>query len=282
MKTAIAKALSVVVLSALAVFGTSRPGRANEIAELYLFTDLFPIMAQEGITSAGADDATPLAPEDLQKWRNDLALIYDPSRMQADFSAVLDAQLAAKDDVRAHAVAFARSVEGARVLQLEISARQALLDDEIDEMARLSLSEARESDPRSPSAQRLALVRERIDVNDLVELNVSLGLNTTYAYYMGMLSETEIPGLSAQDVLALVWSQEQDIRADVVDWIESYFLLAYQPLSDDELRRYIDHSASENGDAFNRMMFQAFDAVFVDISRRVGAALGRALSGETL
>jgi hypothetical protein len=58
--------------------------------------------------------------------------------------------------------------------------------------------------------------------------------------------------------------------------------MAYQPLSDDDLRAYIDHSSTPLGDAFNRAMFLAFDTVFVDISRQVGTALGRTLSGQSL
>ena len=271
-------ALAALVLLAVPL----RPAAAQDIATLYLFDDLFAIMADEGIASAGDADATPLAPEDLGQWRAELARIYDSSRMSADFTAALDNQLAQRPDIRADAIAFAQSELGARVLQLEVTARKALLDDEIDEMARLVLAEARDAAPGSDMAKRLALVRERVAVNDLVELNVSLGLNTTYAYYDGMLSQAEVPGLGAQDVLSLVWSQEEDIRTDVTDWIESYFLMAYQPLTTEELETYIDFSASAGGDGFNRMMFQAFDAVFVDISRQVGAAMGRALSGETL
>lgn len=270
------------LLAGLLAVAPVRASVAQDLAELYLFEDLFQIMAAEGVASAGDDAATPLDPAELGQWRADLGRIYDAARMQENFMAALDAALQGRTDVTRDAVTFAQSPLGEQVLRLEVSARAALLDDEIDEMARVSLMDARSAPESSTAGQRLALIRERIDVNNLVELNVSLGLNTSYAYYMGMLSQTDLPGLGPQDVLSLVWAQEGDIRADVVDWIESYFLMAYQPLSNDDLRAYIDHSASPLGDAFNRAMFLAFDTVFVDISQRVGTALGRALSGQSL
>lgn len=275
----LAKIALVVLLVALMPV---RFAQAQSIPELYLFDDLFPIMASEGINSAGSEEATPLDPTELARWRAELARIYDADRMQAGFVAVIDEGLAGRDDIAQDAIDFAMSELGTRVLRLEISAREALLDDAVDEMARFALSEARAADPDTTLAKRLALVRERIAVNDLIELNVSLGMNTSFAYYAGMLSEADVPGMTMQDVLALVWAQEEDIRADVEDWIESYFLMAYQPLSDAELQQYILHSGSDLGDAFNRVMFRAFDSVFVDISKQVGAALGRAMSAQSL
>ncbi len=269
-------------LSLVLVLGPVRASVAQDLPELYLFDDLFQIMAAEGISASGDENATPLDPTELGQWRANLERIYDASRLEANFVAALEQALEGRADVTEDAIAFAQSPLGERVLRLEVSAREALLDNEIDEMARLALMEAREADSDSAAARRLALVRERIEVNNLVELNVSLGLNTSYAYYTGMLSETDLPGLEPQDVLTLVWAQEEDVRADVGDWIESYFLMAYQPLSDDDLRAYIDWSGSALGDAFNRAMFLAFDTVFVDISRQVGTALGRALSGQSL
>jgi signal transduction histidine kinase len=274
--------LSLFLLAVVMAVVPARVAFSQTLAELYLLDELFPIMAAEGISSAGDEAATPLDPSEVGQWRRDIARIYDATAMQAAFSDALDTALVGRDDIIRDAADFARSDLGERVLQLEVTARAALLDDAIDELAREALVVARAAPDGSPLNLRLGLIRDRIAVNDLIELNVSLGMNTSYAYYMGMLSESEMLGLGAQDVLSLVWSQEEDIRSDVRDWIESYFLMAYQPLSDDDLRAYVDWSGSAYGDAFNRAMFQAFDTVFVDISRQVGMTLGRALSGQSL
>ncbi|MFN4056925.1 MAG: hypothetical protein ACK4HW_01905 [Roseinatronobacter sp.] len=272
------QALVILVLALVPL----RPVQAQTIAELYLFDDLFAIMSTEGITSSTSAEAVPLDPAELPNWQARVERIYDPARMQADFVTVLDAALAARPDVAADAAVFAGSDLGARVLRLEISAREALLEDAVDTLAREALAEARAAEAGSPLAVRLDLVRERIAANNLIELNVTLGLNTTYAYYAGMMEGAALPGLTEQDIVPMVWSQADTIRADVEDWIESYFLLAYHPLSDAELQEYIAYSGGALGDAFNRMMFQAFDRVFVGISGQVGASLADMMSAQPL
>jgi hypothetical protein len=97
-----------------------------------------------------------------------------------------------------------------------------------------------------------------------------------------MMAEDAASDLSADQVLYLVWAQEPSIRLDVEDWSESYFLLAYAPLTEEELQTYIDYVSTPLGQAFNRALFQAFDTVFSDISKSVGRALGRRLNAEEL
>ena len=259
-----------------------RASQAQSIPQLYLFDDLFAVMSAEGIASSASQEAVPLDPADLPDWRARVERIYDPVKMQAEFVAALEPALAARPDVATDAAEFARSELGARVLRLEITAREALLEDAVDTLSRDALAEARAAEPGSALAARLDLVRARIAANNLVDLNVSLGLNSTYAYYSGMMAAAAMPGLTEQDILPLVWSQEEAIRADVTDWIESYFLMAYHPLTDEELQDYVDYAASPLGDAFNRMMFGAFDEVFVSMSRRVGTSLAEMMRAQPL
>ena len=285
MRHRLSQALCAVALG-IAVLGqglvAARAHAADDLSDAYLLPDLFQIMADEGIKSLTTEGGTLLSGFELTEWTAHLPRLYDPQRMQATFMQVLEQQLAAEPDLRAHALDFARSDLGQRILQLEITARRALLSDEIDAMARDFLTDARDAAPDATIARRLEDVRQRIAANDLIELNVSLGLNTSYAYYMGMLDEGATAGMTEPILLQLVWGQEPAIREDVTDWIESYFLLAYQPLSDDDLQKYIAYSQSPQGDAFNRAMFAAFDAVFVSLSREVGRALGQRLNAEPL
>jgi hypothetical protein len=273
--------LSVLLLGLL-VTAPHRATASDDLAQAYMLPELFQIMADEGIASLREEGAGLLSDFELSEWIAYLPRLYDAQAMQANFIAELEARLASQPDIRASALDFARSELGQRVLMLEITARQALLSDEIDTMAREYLSDARAQTARPAIAARLSQVRDRIAANDLVELNVSLGLNTSYAYYMGMLEEDATGGMGESVLLQMVWGQESAIRSDVTDWIESYFLLAYQPLSDSDLQQLIDYSASAEGDAFNRAMFMAFDKVFVQISRDVGRALGRRLNAEPL
>lgn len=276
------KFATVVVWGFMAAMFAAPPQalRAESLSEAYLLPELFNIMAEEGRATALNDPAIPQDAAGRAGWEAAVNRIYDPDRMHDDFaSALADA---VTPETRAHALRFARSALGRRVLQLEVSARRALLSAAIDDNARLALEAARKAPEGSPTANALARVRTRIAVNDLVDLNVSLGLNTSLAYYTGMVDAGWRAGMGGADLLTLVWAQEQAIRDDVTDWAESYFLLAYQPLSPDAMQAYVDHAASAEGDAFNRAMFRAFDSVFSDISRRLGAAMAAQMQQDTL
>ncbi|MBR3370927.1 MAG: hypothetical protein IKG52_09875 [Rhodobacteraceae bacterium] len=272
----------IVLFVATALISLGRASHAEDLSDAFLLPELFEVMAIEGRTAIGQDNAAPLSDREMDILRTELDEIYHPARMLADFVDALDKALEPHPQTRVDAIRFATTDLGQRVLRLEISAREALLQDEVDELARLALLEARMGQQDAKGADRLGMVQDRIDVNDLIEFNVTLGMNTSFAYYRGMLSESATVGLNAEDLLSLVQAQEPDIRRDVADWIESYFLMAYQPLSDAELQDYIDYSASPHGVAFNRAMFQAFDDVFVDLSQRVGRALGKILNSDSL
>ncbi|WP_296478804.1 hypothetical protein [Roseinatronobacter sp.] len=268
---------SLVILLSLARFAA-----AEDLSRAYLLPELFEIMAAEGRNSVLAEGAVPLEGRALADFERDVSRIYDQQTMHDAFLASLMAEVAATPEVLQDALEFAGTDLGKRVLRLEISARDALLDDEVDEIARLALYDAREARTDTAASDRLAMIRERVDANDLVELNVSLGLNTSYAYYQGMMSENAVNGLDSEQLLFLVWAQEPEIRADIEDWIESYFMMAYKPLSDDELEAYIEYASTPLAQAFNRAMFRAFETLFNKISLDVGRALGRRLNVEDI
>ncbi|MFN6953040.1 MAG: hypothetical protein ACK4NE_10675, partial [Albidovulum sp.] len=58
--------------------------------------------------------------------------------------------------------------------------------------------------------------------------------------------------------------------------------LAYGPLTDEDLRAYLDYSRSPEGKRLNTALFAAFDAVFEPISRELGRAAGRQLLGQDI
>ena len=272
---------SLLVLLLLVLFPL-RAVASDALSRAYLLPELFEIMAEEGRQSVLADGADALQGRTLTDFTRAVGQIYDAERMHADFLAALMAELEGAGDVVEDALEFAGTELGREVLQLEISARRALLEEEVDEVARMALHDARRSDATDARAARLDLVRARVAANDLIELNVSLGMNTSLAYYQGLFAENALMELGAEDMLQMVWMQEPAIRVEIEDWIESYFLMSYQPLSDADLEAYIAYVSTPLAKAFNRAMFRAFDAVFSEISLAVGRVLGRRLSGEEL
>ena len=57
---------------------------------------------------------------------------------------------------------------------------------------------------------------------------------------------------------------------------------AYETLSDEELRSYVDMTATEAGSDLNRALFAGFDAVFLDVSFALGQATAQFSMGDEL
>jgi len=175
-------------------------------------------------------------------------------------------------------LAFFTSEPGRTIVSLEVSAREALLDDAVEEAAKEAASIALADD-----APRMALIQEYAEVNSLVETNVVGALNANYAFFSGLMEGGSFPqSMSEDEILADVWSQEPDIRANTTEWINSFLFMAYQPLSDDDLQAYIAFSQSEAGQEVNEALFAAFDAMFIDISRNLGRASARFMTRQEL
>ena len=132
-------------------------------------------------------------------------------------------------------------------------------------------------------APRLALVGRFIDVNGLVDFNVSGALNANYEFYFGLVDGGAFPfEMTEEQVLADVWSQEDEIRAETEDWLYSYLAMAYEPVSDADLTAYIDMSETAAGKALNQALFAAFDVLYRQISRDLGLAAAQMVAGEDI
>ena len=89
-------------------------------------------------------------------------------------------------------------------------------------------------------------------------------------------------GITPETALQDVWAQEPMVRRDTVEWLYSFLLMAYQPLSDDELAAYLAVSRSEAGRDMTQAVFEAFNGMFDDISRALGLASARFMLTQEL
>lgn len=211
-----------------------------------------------------------------RSWQATVREIYDAEAMEA---ALADALTEGLGEAEAAPLAeFFGSQLGKQIVELEISARRALLEPSVDEASREALAEM--LDDKDP---RLEQVRRYSEANGLVEENVVGALNANFAFYMGLKTGGALPGdMSDSQILADVWSQEEDIRANTEEWVLSYLTMAYRPLSDADLDAYIALSETPEGRALNRALFDGFDEIFVDISRALGEAAARHSAGEEI
>ena len=207
-------------------------------------------------------------------WEAVASSIYDTDKMATLFRAEFDAALA--DANLEPLLAFFTSDLGTRIIGLEISAREALLDEDVEDAADDAFAALTDEDP-----DRVALLEDFVLANDLIEFNVMGALNASLAFYTGLADGGGFE-MSEDDVLREVWSQELDVRSDTEGWLFSYAALAYQPLPDVDLEAYTAFSRTPAGHDLNRALFAGFDALFNDISFALGRAASQFVQGDDI
>ncbi|WP_249138867.1 DUF2059 domain-containing protein [Actibacterium sp. MT2.3-13A] len=263
-------------LICLALPVRAEPDRLDALIEALAMDDILEIMRQEGI-DYGEDLREEMFPgRGGAAWTATVARIYDGARIRAVMRAGLAQELEGTD--LDPLIAFFTSETGARAIALEVRARRALLDDAVVEASRDALAAMRTRDD-----PRLALLTRFVRANDLLDFNVVGALNANYAFYVGLVDGGAFPfEITEEQMLSDVWSQEADVRLETEQWLYSYLAMAYDPLPDADLEAYIAISETPEGKALNRALFEAFDVLFRGISRELGLAAARLISGEDI
>ncbi len=248
------------------------------LADTMKMGEVIEVLRSEGLQYGATLEEELFPGNGGSEWTGTVSLIYDTDTMNQRFARRFEAEMASAPDAVAAAQAFFSDARGQRILTLEIEARRALLDEAVEEAAKLKAEElAAKGDPR------VALLRRFAEVNDLVEANVQGALNSNLAFYQGLAEGSKLGSdLTEEQMLTDVWGQEADVRSETENWLFPYLTLAYGPLSDDDLQAYVDFSASPEGQRLNAALFAGFDAVFTSISRDLGRAAGRQMAGQDI
>lgn len=238
--------------------------------------EMVAIMHEEGLAYGDQIAADLFGRDGGPEWQATVADIYDPARMDAALREGLAAALS--EDAAGAIGDFFSSKTGRRIVGLEVSARRALLDEAVEEASKAAAAaEIAEGTPLAAQVARF------VAANDLVETNVVGALNANYAFYRGLAGGGAFPGaMSEEEMLADVWSQEPQIRESTTEWVNSFLLMAYQPLTPEELESYIVFSSTPAGQRLNRALFTSFDALFEDISLALGLAASRYMAGQDI
>lgn len=247
------------------------------LADALLLPAIVDVMAREGqayseelARSLFGEGAPPAS------WTEAVAAIYDPARMEAEVMADLAAAVEGTDV--AAMVAFYAAEPGRTFAALEVSAREAMLDEDVEQAAKEAAAVALvDEEPR------LDLLRRYAEAIDLFESNVAGALNASFAYYRGLLEGGAVDeGVTAEDILLDVMASEPQVRADTTEWIYSFLLMAYAPASDEDLEALIAFAGTEAGRDLNAALFRTFDALFEDVSQRLGLAAARVLTTQDI
>ncbi len=247
---------------------------ADDLLDTLRVPQMLEIMRAEGLAYGDemARDMFGTAPS--RRWTALIDDIYDTAKMdrivRREFGAAIDGT-----DL-APLSAFFGSDEGQRVMALELGAREAMIDDAVEEAARATFRDLAGSDDET-----LAQIDRFVAANDLLEANVAGALNASFQFYRGLVDGGAF-AMSEADILADVWAQESETRDDTREWLYGFMLLAYQPLERETLEAYVALSASPEGRALNRALFAGFNQMYDDISYALGLAAAQQMKGEDL
>jgi hypothetical protein len=201
-------------------------------------------------------DADPIV------WAQTVSQIYATDQMQDLVEQVMRAAL--HDTDLTPLVAFYTSSTGQRITQLELSARRAFLDETIEAEAQ-EAARAAEDLTEGPRAVLRAQVLQIMQDSDLVEMNVMGALNANLMFMRGLV-DGGASDLGSDDLLGDVWSQEEATRADTRDWLIGFLMLAYTPLTADEVEVYAAMWRTPEGRDLNRALFAGFNDMYDQLS----------------
>ncbi len=269
-------ATATAVTLAFAMPAAAQESDTDALFDLLMLPEIIEIMREEGISYGDTIGQDLFGGPPNAEWTNTVARIYDYETMEglvrADFAVSLeDADLTPMME-------FFGSEQGQMIVGLEVSARRALLDEAVEDASKDAAAIA-----TADENPRLALVKEFVETNNLIETNVEGSLNSNLAFYAGLLDGDAFDGALTEDqILTDVWSQEGDIRESTTEWIYSFLFMAYQPLDDADLQAYIAFSETGAGEQINRAMFVSFDRLFTGISRSLGRAAASEMTMQEL
>ena len=245
---------------------------ADALFDLLRMPETVQIMAEEGIAS-GSELAVDLGlPEDDPAFLAAVAGVYDAARMEAEARATFVSALEGQD--LGPLFDYFGSEGGAVILELDISARRAIMDEDVERIAKENAAVAfADETPRADQIARL------VEATDMVELNVAAGMNSNLAYYMGMLDSGAFAGqMTVEDVLTEVLNGEESLRGTMTEWAHAFLFLAYGPLSDEDLESLIAIAQTREYRLVNAALFRAFDDVLEPIARELGRISGRTMA----
>ncbi len=241
--------------------------------------DLMPVIRNEALAEAVKMRDSLFQRGGDNRWKQIVAHIHETGRLEQLLrdglqEAVADEHAALIEE----ALAFYETALGHRLIGLEISAREVILDMEAEADAKANYAHA-----ATMELPRIAQIGQLIDKADLIGPNVAGGMNAALAFSRGFNEGGGYPmPMSEAQMLSDAWAHEPLLRARTLGWMEAYLFLAYSPLSDAELDRYIEFASSYAGRALADTLFGGFDKLFEWTSYEMGLAAAGQIQGRRL
>ena len=277
MLRAICLSVSFVIGAGPALAQSAPPLREDTLAMLDAIgmEQSINIMVQAGVRDGRGLEDDLFPGRGGAAWGGVVDRLYAPDTLRAYFYEGFPEDRLAEDRA-AEITAFFSSDLGERIVEGELTAWEAITDQAVEDAANeVYFQHLAEANPR------LELLDRFTEVNGFVDFNVMGALNANFAFLRGMSDGGAYERPIPEDmILTQVWQSEPDIREDTILWLYSFQLMAYADLTDEELEAYIAFSESEAGQLYNSTVFAGYDAVFSEMSYRLGNAAALFMTGE--
>ncbi|MEM8576906.1 MAG: DUF2059 domain-containing protein [Pseudomonadota bacterium] len=242
---------------------------AADLSQALRLPELARILSTEAVRTGGDIDAEMLGGEGGPVFAKQIEAINDPARLSEEVATMLAGALSEADQ-RA-ILAFTQSPQGQRAIELELAARQAFLDPEVEAFARAQV----DSGPHAAAIDRL------IAAGDMVGQNQETAVLTTEGFYRG-LREGGAVDMSDAEITDLAQEQAAGGEADTRDWLAAFFTLAYSPLPAEEMEVLVAFWETDVGLRFSDALYDAFDAAYGSRWFSMGQAAALFLSAEDI
>lgn len=246
----------------------------NDLLNALGVPQIVEIMREEGV-EYGETLAVDMVPGGgTEGWTSTVDRIYDTERMLATVQEVFTDEFGDADVQTL--LEFFTSETGQQIVSLELSARDAMREKEIEDAARAAFN-----DLDGTASEALSTISAFVNTNDLIEANLVGALNANYMFYLGLVDGGALR-MSESEILTEVWSSEEETRADTREWVYAFLLMVYRPLADGVVEDYTELSATDAGRALNRALFAGFNKMYDDISYALGMATAREMQVQEL
>ncbi len=252
--------------------------RMTVLVDVLQLPEAAQVLRDEGLSQASELDADMLDGRGGVGWQMQVDAIYGTTLMVEAVRRALEDELQGPElEAELEAtIAFFVSDLGTKIVVLENSARAAIVNPDVEEAARARYAALDETDDA-----RLALIRRFVESGDMINRNVTSAMNSNYQFLRG-LADGDAIEMGDDEILQDVAGDIDEITDDTVSWLYGYMLLAYHPLNDDELQRYLDFSETSAGQALNRALFDGFGRAYEDISYALGRAVALNMTAQEL
>lgn len=245
----------------------------DRIALALRLEEVVEILRQEGLRHGRELDEQILGGNGGVFFEDTVRRIYSPDFMSESLRIALRDGMS--ESQREQAAVFFEGEPGQTIIALENSARRAIAEQEVLEMAKSQ----HENEDRTSSFY--LLVDEYIRVNDLVQQNFEGAMVADFLFFQGMLEGRGEKG-DVEAMISSMLANEDERRKETEEWLFSFLLMAYRPLSETEMRENIAFSRTDAGRALNEALFDGFDKMYVRMHYELGHAVGAAMIASDL